>query len=755
MSQKAGARHNKRDQEIVNNWHQRADELKADMTALGAAIEAATDTDAKGAEESNALKAVSETPDELRVANYIILFGGRDLEGTANPNKNADGTRGEFFTPATDLESEAVKANAVMVDWEHATGRGKVTDGIRPGDFLGRVDWKTARADERGVWVERVLSRRHKYVQWLAELIKAGLVGNSSEADPARVVKAANGEIKRWPILRDTLTVSPMEPRMLTQNAVAALKALGYPDYPATPETDTTGVIDPVAVVPSGAVETSASQNTTEIIDMDEQALLDLLDKRDAAKAAEAKAEAERKQKEDERIAEAVKAAEEKMRKAMAPLGRLPMGGGEAPHQARFGDTRKYDGLSTDDLAFMIAMLGQRGRGASNGALKALGIKAAEDKSEVGAQGREALKSIGIDPENLTSAMKADELDYTTQAGYGDEFVPTIWSASTWALVRAQRAIVGKLPSRGFTGPGDTFTLPVEGADPTFYRIGETTDINATTRRPNASIGDSKVATANQPLTFKKVGARVLYSGEMDEDSIIPWVAEVREKTTKAFGESMEHVVIDGDTETGATTNINHIGGTPTSTGTQQDLFLAVNGFRKLALVTNTANSYDANNSFSDTIFLEVAKLLGTAGLNADPQKADFIVDANVFWAAQNIASVKTRDVFLNATLENGMFAGIWGYKVHPSWFMHWRSSTNPRKANTAGKVDLTSQSNNTRGAILMVRWDQWLLAYKRQMTMKLQDIPDSDAQQLIVTARIGLVYRDTEASAIAYDVAI
>lgn len=747
-----GARHNKRDQEIIDNWHTRADELKADMSALGAALEAATD--AKADDQTNALKAVSETPDELRVANYIVLFGGRDLEGTANPNKNADGTRGEFFTSATDLDSEAVKANAVMVDWEHATGRGKVTDGIAPGEFLGRVDWKTARPDERGVWVERVLNRRHKYVQWLAELIKAGLVGNSSEADPARVVKGSNGEIKRWPILRDTLTVSPMEPRMLTQNAVAALKALGYPDLPAAPETDTTGAASPVAVEPSGAVVPSASQKTTEIIDMDEQALLDLLDKRDAAKAAAAKVEAERVAQENERIEAAVKAAEEKMRKQMAPLGRLPLGG-EVPHQARFGDTRKYDGLSTADLAFMIAMLGQRGRGASNGALKALGIKTAEDQTEVGERGREALKAIGLEPDALKSAAKADELDYTTQAGYGDEFVPTIWSASTWELVRAQRAIVGKLPSRGFTGPGDTFTLPVEGADPTFYRIGESTDINATTRRPNASIGDSKVATANQSLTFKKVGARVLYSGEMEEDSIIPWVSEVREKTTKAFGESMEHVVIDGDTETGATTNINHIGGTPTSTGTQQDLFLAVNGFRKLALVTNTANSYDANNTLVDTLFLEVAKLLGTAGLNADPQKADFIVDANVFWAVQQIASVKTRDVFLQATLENGMFSGIWGYKVHPSWFMHWRSSTNPRKANTAGKVDLTSQANNTRGAILMVRWDQWLLAYKRNMTMKLQDIPDSDAQQLIVTARIGMVYRDNEASAIAYDVAV
>jgi hypothetical protein len=487
---------------------------------------------------------------------------------------------------------------------------------------------------------------------------------------------------------------------------------------------------------------------------MTPEELMALMDARDKAKADAAAIEAERQKKEQERIDAAVKAAEDKLKAQFAPGGRLPMGGA-APAQARFGDTRKYDGLSAADLSFLIAMLGNTRRGASNGALKALGIKTAEDQGDAGHYGREALKSLGLEPENFKSAAKADELDYTTQAGYGDEFVPTVWGANAWAQVRAQRAIVGKLPSRGFTGPGDTFTLPVEGADPTFYYIAQTTDINGTTRRPDASVGDSKVATANQSITFRKTGARVLYSGEMDEDSIIPWVAQVREQTTNAFGETVEHIVIDGDTEEAATTNINTIGGTPTVTGTKRDAFLVANGFRKLALVTNTNNTYDANNTFSDTLFLEVAKLLGTAGLNADPQKADYIVDANVYWAAQQIASVKTRDVFLQATLENGMFSGIWGYKVHPSWFMHYRSSTNPRKANTAGKVDLTSQGNNTRGAILMVRWDQWLLGYKRNMTMKLQDIPDSDAQQLIVTARLGLVYRDTEASAIAIDVAV
>ena len=177
----------------------------------------------------NALKAISRTPDELRVGNYIVLFGGRDLEGVGSPRINPDGTLGEYFTPDTVLESDHTKAGILFVDWEH--GRD-----VEPGhgDILGVVDWKTVRTDERGVWVERVLNRRSKYLQWLEELIDDGKIGTSSEPVQAGVEKAEDGKITCWPLLRDTLTVEPMEPRMMAENHLAvAYKSLGLlsPEY--------------------------------------------------------------------------------------------------------------------------------------------------------------------------------------------------------------------------------------------------------------------------------------------------------------------------------------------------------------------------------------------------------------------------------------------------------------------------------------------------------------------------------------------
>jgi len=125
--------------------------------------------------KGNALKAIRRTDETLRVANYIVLFGGRDLEGIASDNKNADGSTGEYFTPETDLESEYTKSGVLFVDWEHGND-----DAPGPGDVLGVVDWKTVHKDTRGVWVERVLNRRNEYVKFLEDLIDQGLIGTSS-----------------------------------------------------------------------------------------------------------------------------------------------------------------------------------------------------------------------------------------------------------------------------------------------------------------------------------------------------------------------------------------------------------------------------------------------------------------------------------------------------------------------------------------------------------------------------------------------
>lgn len=493
-----------------------------------------------------------------------------------------------------------------------------------------------------------------------------------------------------------------------------------------------------------------------------DQTLATAIKLEDDRRAAESDAAAKRQKELDDAVDTALKAQAKKFatsrRLPIADAGQ-PQGGitpGQAPAQMHYTDTAKFDGLGVEDLAFAAGVLDTAKRqnksefGVSQALLKTLAIRIAEDKSEMGDEARRDLKAAGIDPSDVTNAMKANELDYSTQAGFGDEWVGVEYSRRIWPRIRAGSDIVARIPTIEVPQGSESIIIPLEAADPSWYKVAQTTGTNATTLRPDATIPSSKLATDNKTLSVAKMAARVIYSGELEEDSFVPWAAQLRQQLEVSGAENLEATVIDGDTDASATTNINDIGGTPAAT----DLFLMFNGLRKSPLITTVANKLDAAGTLTDSNFLAIIKLMGAAGLNAlDKTKVAFILDLNVGWKALELASVKTKDVFSNATIENGVLTSIWGYPVYTSAFFHFQSAV--RKANTAGKVDRTTVANNTTGSFLAVRFDQWLLGYKRRMTIKLQDIPDSDAMQIIATARVGLAQRDTEASAIAYNVGV
>jgi phage head maturation protease len=155
-----------------------------------------------------------ESNDEtLVIEGYLALFGGDDLTG-------------ERFTKSTQFESDYTAQDAVLIDFEH----GHTPDGPgSPGadDILGRVDWKTAVPDETGLLVKRILNRRNQYVAKVIEpLVRAGLLGSSSEAVPSKVRKSQDGTIEVWPVRRDSFTVTPAEPRLLTTHQMQVIKSL-------------------------------------------------------------------------------------------------------------------------------------------------------------------------------------------------------------------------------------------------------------------------------------------------------------------------------------------------------------------------------------------------------------------------------------------------------------------------------------------------------------------------------------------------
>lgn len=190
------------------DW-QNTDEKSADMKSI-----------------TQPVKVVDSTDDTLTIEGYVAIYGDET-------HKDFDD---EYFHEGTIFESGYTKVNSLVVDWEHGHSpdvdeMGEMLDQPGRHDPLGRLDWTTARKDNVGILARAVLNRREWYVRELVEpLAMAGLLGGSSEAIPGKVVKTG-GRIDVWPLMRYGLTVTPADPRQITDHQIQLVKSLAnrYP----------------------------------------------------------------------------------------------------------------------------------------------------------------------------------------------------------------------------------------------------------------------------------------------------------------------------------------------------------------------------------------------------------------------------------------------------------------------------------------------------------------------------------------------
>jgi hypothetical protein len=319
-----------------------------------------------------------------------------------------------------------------------------------------------------------------------------------------------------------------------------------------------------------------------------------------------------------------------------------------------------------------------------------------------------------------------------------------------WEKVRAETPILGRVPEMEVPAGAESVVIPLEGADPSWYKVAQASALSSDPGGiPTNTVTSSKMGTGNQTMTLAKMGARVLWTGELEEDAVLPYVAQLRRQLSQSAAETLESVLIDGDTDLTASTNINNIAGTPAATA----IYAMWNGFRKLPLITLTANSRDGG-ALDINDFLETIRLMGTGGISGyDQQRVAFIVDRATHYKALELPEVKTRDVFGGATLEGGRLTGIWGYPVYMSG--HMAKVTNGL-TNPAGKSVLNTAGNNTTGQILAVRWDRWMFGWRRRMTIETNRIAAADSTEIVALMRAGMTYSATDdASAISYNITV
>lgn len=485
---------------------------------------------------------------------------------------------------------------------------------------------------------------------------------------------------------------------------------------------------------------------------MDEKELLELLDKRDAAKAA-ANAEAQKAAE-----VETLRKENEAFKAKIAEMQRLPGGTAKV---AQWADTRKYDHLSTDELALVVAAHAAFHAKASDkigpvpaAAFKALGLKAARiDEEKLDGETSQYVKASATSMygELTDDAIKAaTDPAYSTLSNAGAEWVGTLYGAQLWNSIRADLKVISRIETDTIPDGYSSKYWPLESTDPTWYTVAQATASDATMGVPVPTVTASQMGTAQKQLTVGTAGARCLYTGMLDENSLIAYVPRLRAQLVVSGREMMEHVAIDGDTDGSATTNINDIGGTPAVS----DMFMLTNGFRKLALITGASTqAKSAAGGFVAENYLDALERLGVNGKGyADPTKCALIVDPKTYRASAKLPEAKDKNNTI-FDVRGGFVQTAYLTEVMQSFFMHYRSAV--LLANSAGKVDQDTTANNAYGSILGVRWDQWKLAFKRAMTMETTRIANADTWEIVALTRWGLGARDNYAASIVYYVGV
>lgn len=319
-----------------------------------------------------------------------------------------------------------------------------------------------------------------------------------------------------------------------------------------------------------------------------------------------------------------------------------------------------------------------------------------------------------------------------TTAVIGVQYVSEIWRASM------QDAIVAPL-LRSFPMKAKQAYIPVFGAPPVPVAYDESTADDS------ADYDAQDMPFARVLTTAYKFGLHQKWSGEIEEESIIPFVSVIRERQQASLAIFTDDQVVNADTTIAATGNINSDDAQLAS----NDYRVKFDGIRKVALVDNTANKTDASGT------LTYAKITGLRTLCVDrarkvawghpgnPREFVFLVNPEGYESVGNLTELLTVDKYgQNATVLSGEVASIGRNPLLVTMAMPATEAD--------GKVSATA-GNNTKNQILGFNVNAASLGYLRQITVETYRVPQRDQNGIILFYRVGLArYSPTGAASAA-----
>lgn len=312
----------------------------------------------------------------------------------------------------------------------------------------------------------------------------------------------------------------------------------------------------------------------------------------------------------------------------------------------------------------------------------------------------------------------------TAESGYGQQLIGAQYVGDLWTGAQASARVFSQLNSFAMTN--GTAYLPVEADLPELLYVSESTGSNAT------DYATTKTGSNRVQVDAKKFVMHQMWSGEIEEDSIIPFVPFLRAQASRALGHGMDSLVLNGDTTNAATGNINLDDADPADTKN----YLAFDGIRHAGLVDNTNNRADIDGAISLTAFRrQKGRMLSALykhdwGHPNDPNDLLYVTDPETCDAIAAMDEVLTVDKFgPGATVLTGQQARVLGHPL--------LSSIDVSKTEADGKVSTTA-ANNTKGQVVTFNKRGCVVGNRRNVKVETERIPSTDQTRIVYSLRTG-----------------
>jgi len=312
----------------------------------------------------------------------------------------------------------------------------------------------------------------------------------------------------------------------------------------------------------------------------------------------------------------------------------------------------------------------------------------------------------------------------TAESGYGSQLIGAQYIGELWDAAKAQSKVAALLPTFEMNAP--TAYLPVRGALPEMLLVSESTASNS------SNLTTSKTGSNRVSVSAKKLAIHQMWSGEMEEDSIIPFLPFLRSAAADAMAFYTDSLLLNGDDTNEATGNINLVDANPADS----KHYLAFDGLIHGALVDNTNNATSASGAApSLSALLNLRKLmldrtyLHDWGHPDDPNDLVYVCDPETADAlADQEGDLRTIDKYgAAAVVLTGEVAKVGRHALLSSIAM--------ALANSTGNVP---NAGGTLGRVLAFNRGGYSIGWRRRVKIETERIIATDQTRIVYTMRVG-----------------